>query len=210
VIVKVFDADKNESVLFRAEQVILATPQYVNKHLLPGRETALSAFHYAPWLVATLVLKELPAGSGAPLCWDNVIFAGKGLGYINAQHQSLALQHKKQVITYYCAFDGPDTLTLRKELYTRDEVYWQEFVLSDLRKAHPYIDEWLENMTIQRWGHGMISPVRGFLSGQELKAAQEPIHPRILLAHTDLAGMSLFEEAFHQGISAADQCYSMQ
>jgi hypothetical protein len=204
--VKVFDAQKNESVLYRAEKVVLATPQYVNEYLLPGRETVLPAFHYSPWLVATLVLKEMPAGSGASLCWDNVIFAGKGLGYINARHQSLAIKQEKQVITYYCAFDGPDALALRKELYRRDAAYWQEFVLSDLRSAHPFIDSWLESMTIQRWGHGMISPVKGFLSGPELKAAREPVHPRIIMAHSDLAGMSLFEEAFHQGISAADQC----
>jgi hypothetical protein len=206
VAVKVFDAPKNESVLYRAEKVVLATPQYVNKHLLPGQEMNISGFHYAPWLVATLVLKEMPAGSGMPLCWDNVIFAGKGLGYINARHQSLAIKQEKQVITYYCAFDGPDALALRKELYARDEAYWQEFVLSDLRSAHPFIDHWLESMTIQRWGHGMISPVKGFLSGPELKAAREPVHPRIIMAHSDLAGMSLFEEAFHQGISAADRC----
>lgn len=206
VAVKVFDEAKNESVLIRAEKVVLATPQYVNKHLLPKPTAQLAAFHYAPWLVATLVLKEMPPGSGMTLCWDNVIHGAKGLGYINALHQSYAQQHAKQVITYYCAFDGPDALTLRKELYARDEAYWQEYVLSDLRTAHPHMDEWLESMTIQRWGHGMISPVKGFLSGPDLKAAREAVHPRIILAHTDLAGMSLFEEAFHQGIAAADLC----
>ncbi|HLP92513.1 MAG TPA: FAD-dependent oxidoreductase [Saprospiraceae bacterium] len=207
--VKVFDAAKNESVLIRAEKVVLATPQYVNKHLLPNTNTRAEAFHYAPWLVATLVLREMPAGSGTPLCWDNVMHGAKGLGYINAQHQSHALQHAKQVITYYCAFDGPDALALRRELYTRDEAHWQEFVLSDLRQAHPNIGEWLESMTIQRWGHGMISPVKGFLSGPALRGARESAHPRIILAHTDLAGMSLFEEAFHQGISAADRCHDL-
>jgi protoporphyrinogen oxidase len=209
VTVKVFDAVKNESVLFRAEKVILATPQYVNKHVLPKPTTKLDAFHYAPWLVATLALHKLPSGSGTPLCWDNVIHGAKGLGYINAQHQSVAQLRKRQVITFYCAFDGPDALTLRKELYTRDEAHWQEFVLSDLRQAHPTIDEWLESMTIQRWGHGMISPVKGFLSGPELRDVRKPIHPRIILAHTDLAGMSLFEEAFHQGLSAAEKCLDL-
>lgn len=206
VMVKVFDVGKNESVMYRAEQVILATPQYVNKHLLPNRKAALSAFHYAPWLVATLVLKEMPAGSGTPLCWDNVIYGARGLGYINTQHQLLKQVHDRQIITYYCAFEGPDALALRRELYTRDEAHWQEFVLSDLRQAHPSIDEWLETMIIQRWGHGMISPVKGFLSGPELIAARESFHPSIILAHTDLAGMSLFEEAFHQGLAAAEQC----
>lgn len=204
VAVKVYDAAQNRSILFLAEKVILATPQFVNQRLLPNRPLDLSTFHYAPWLVATLVLRDLPGSAGMPLSWDNVIFQGKGLGYINTQHQSVAQIHPKTVITYYCAFDGPDPLALRRELYQKGEEYWQQFVLDDLRQAHPAIDTLLESIDIQRWGHGMISPVPGFIFGQVLAQARQPIGNRIYLAHSDLSGMSLFEEAFHQGLEAAE------
>ncbi len=206
VVVKAYDAVQNRSILFRAEKVILATPQFVNQRLLPERPLDLSAFHYAPWLVATLVLRDLPTGSGMPLCWDNVIFQGKGLGYINTLHQSVAQQHPKYVITYYCAFDGPDLPALRRELYEKDTAYWQQYILEDLHQAHPTIDSQLESIDIQRWGHGMISPRPGFIWGPALAIARQPLDGRIFFAHSDLSGMSLFEEAFHQGLVAADHC----
>ncbi len=206
VAVKVYDAQQNRSILFRAEKVILATPQFVNQRLLPARSLDLTRFHYAPWLVATLVLRDLPPSAGMPLSWDNVIFKGKGLGYINTLHQSIAQRHPKHVITYYCAFDGPDLLALRRELYQKDTAYWQQFVLDDLRQAHPNIESLLESMDIQRWGHGMVSPVPGFIFGATLANARQSLDDRIYFAHSDLSGMSLFEEAFHQGLEAARHC----
>lgn len=202
VAVQVYDAAQSCSILFHAEKVILATPQFVNQRLLPGRNLDLSTFHYAPWLVATLVLRALPPSSGMPLCWDNVLFQGKGLGYINTLHQSVAQRHPKYVLTYYCAFDGPDPLALRRELYQKDTAHWQQYILDDLRQAHPDIESLLESMDIQRWGHGMISPVPGFIFGSALAQARQPLGGRIYFAHSDLSGMSLFEEAFHQGLEA--------
>jgi hypothetical protein len=206
VAVNVYDAAQNRSILIRAEKVILACPQFVNQRLLPARPLDLTAFHYAPWLVATLVLRELPSNSGMPICWDNVIFKGKGLGYINTLHQSVAQRHAKFVLTYYCALDGPDLLALRRALYQKDAAHWQQFILDDLRQAHPNIESVLESMDIQRWGHGMISPVPGFIFGAALAQARQDLEGRIFFAHSDLSGMSLFEEAFHQGLTAAAAC----
>ncbi len=204
VFATVYDAAGDCSVRFTAEKVVLATPQFVNQRLLPARRIDLSAFHYAPWLVATLVLRELPDASGMPLCWDNVIYKGKGLGYINTLHQSVAQRNARQVITCYHAFDGPAAQALRRELYRRNTGYWQRYILDDLRQAHPGIESQVESMDIQRWGHGMISPVPGFLFGDALAAARQPLGRRIFFAHSDLSGMSLFEEAFHQGVAAAE------
>jgi hypothetical protein len=49
----------------------------------------------------------------------------------------------------------------------------------------------------------MVSPVPGFIFGEERKAAAQPIEGKVFFAHTDLSGISVFEEAFHQGIDAA-------
>ena len=38
-----------------------------------------------------------------------------------------------------------------------------------------------------------------------LEKAKTPIDNQIFFAHSDLSGVSIFEEAFHQGINAAKQ-----
>ena len=55
-----------------------------------------------------------------------------------------------------------------------------------------------------RWGHAMIEPAPGFLWGEARRRARAPIGA-IHFAHTDLSGIALFEEAFHQGARAADE-----
>jgi hypothetical protein len=46
-------------------------------------------------------------------------------------------------------------------------------------------------------------PVPGFINGQARRDAARPIGDRIFFAHTDLSGISIFEEAFYSGIDAA-------
>jgi hypothetical protein len=48
------------------------------------------------------------------------------------------------------------------------------------------------------WGHGMIRPVPGFLWGPQRRAALAP-DPPVYFAHSDMSGLSLFEEAFYRG-----------
>ncbi len=205
VSVKIYNEKSDKSLIINAEKVILATPQFVNQRLLPSRKINLDAFHYAPWLVATLTLSEKLTSSSVAMCWDNVIFKGKGLGYINTQHQHLAQKTAKNVITYYCAFDGEDSLKIRRDLYKKSEQDWIKFIVKDLSQAHPNIESLIENVEIQLWGHGMISPKPNFIFGENRESAAKTIENRIFFAHSDLSGMSLFEEAFHQGIDVVEK-----
>ena len=81
--------------------------------------------------------------------------------------------------------------------------HWKALVLSDLKIAHPDIDQYISTIEIHRIAHGMISPVPNFLKSKSLKEASKNIDNKIFFAHSDLAGISIFEEAFHQGIDAA-------
>jgi hypothetical protein len=45
----------------------------------------------------------------------------------------------------------------------------------------------------------------GFILGEERHEAAQSIENKIFFAHTDLSGISVFEEGFYQGISAAKQ-----
>ena len=51
----------------------------------------------------------------------------------------------------------------------------------------------------------MISPAPGFIFGEAKQKAKQNIDRKIYFAHTDLSGISIFEEAFHQGINAVNQ-----
>ncbi len=204
-VVMAFDDVKKESVEIIADKVIMATPQFVNQYLLPGRKQLAKAFNYAPWILATLTLKDIPDAYSYPLCWDNVIYGGKGLGYIYDQHQQVRQLQQKKVITYYYSLSTADLRKARREVYQKPQEYWRQIIISDLKTAHPDIEALTEEIQIHRLGHGMISPVPGFITGEALREAGQPIEGKIYFAHSDLSGISIFEEAFHQGINVVKQ-----
>jgi hypothetical protein len=51
----------------------------------------------------------------------------------------------------------------------------------------------------------MVSPVPGFIFGSAKKEASKNICGKIFFAHSDLSGISIFEEAFHQGINVVNK-----
>jgi hypothetical protein len=51
----------------------------------------------------------------------------------------------------------------------------------------------------------MIAPRPGFVWGKQKQLAAMPIGNKIFFAHSDLSGISIFEEAFYQGIRAAKE-----
>ncbi len=62
----------------------------------------------------------------------------------------------------------------------------------------PDLDGAILRIDVWRWGHAMISPTPGFLSEPaRLVARNTP--PPIFRAHSDLSGLSLFEEAHYWG-----------
>lgn len=205
VVAKAFDDATKTSVEIIADKIIMSSPQFVNQYLMPNRKAFTKDFHYTPWLLATLIVDELPDNNSFPLSWDNVIYGSKGLGYVYDQHQTLNQVQDKKVITYYFSFSSGDLKKTRKELYKKDKEYWKQFVLNDLKIAHPDIEEYTEDIEIFLLGHGMISPAPGFIFGNAKKQAKQNIEKKIYFAHSDLSGISIFEEAFHQGISVVNE-----
>jgi hypothetical protein len=200
-----YDALTKTSTRIIANQVLMATPQFVNQYLLKDRKEMTSNFHYTPWLLATLVVNNLDDNASFPLSWDNVIHGSKGLGYVYDQQQDLQQIHTKKVITYYYSFSSGDLKKIRREMYTKDQEYWKKMVFDDLKMAHPTIELVTESMAVHLLGHAMISPVPGFIFGNAKKVASQTIENKIYFAHTDLSGISIFEEAFHQGINAVNK-----
>jgi hypothetical protein len=209
IAVKTFDLKKNTSMVFRADKVIMASPQYVNQKLLkniprPGFD--VSKLHYSPWLIANLTVNEIPtAVKGMVLCWDNVAYNTPSVGYVNANQQDIKLVEAKKVITYYLPLCDKEPRLARLAAYTRTYEQWLDIVITEMEQMHPGITEHIEQADLWLWGHGMIAPSVNYIWGNNRQHAKAGIDDKIFFAHTDLSGISIFEEAFHQGIRAAQQ-----
>jgi phytoene dehydrogenase-like protein len=206
VLVDWFDAAKNMVVQTQAKAVIMATPQFVNQYVVQSeRKIDVKDFEYAPWLVANLTVHgTLDERRGEPLCWDNVVYGSDSLGYVHAGHQQLAMPKEKTVLTYYKPLASGDATAQRKQMQQSKWADCSQSVFADLQSAHPTLKQNTENLDVFLWGHGMIKPKPGFIWRDSRAAVAQPIANKIYFAHSDMGGVSVFEEAFAQGIRAAE------
>ncbi len=176
------------------DAVILATPSYVTGRLLGRRPFAVQA----PWLVVNLALHKEPLG--ATDAWNNVAVDSTSVGYVDATHQRLAAAGPPHWTWY-----EPLPAAERAWLLQADYETLVSRALTDLRRMHPDIDACVARADVWRWGHGTVIPAPGTQFGEERRAFQSGLSPRVALAHTDLGGLPFFEEAQHQGVLAAER-----
>ncbi|MEZ6013701.1 MAG: FAD-dependent oxidoreductase [Planctomycetota bacterium] len=203
--VEAVDVATFERVSWRAEHVVLATPQFVNLRTLaedPARD-ARATFRYGPWVVANLDLPAPPPEFGFPRCWDNVRYGSASLGYVDATHQ-LDRAERGAVWTWYLPVTDRDERAARAALLAAPWEHWRDLVLADLRGPHPDLAERVRRIDVRRFGHAMVRPSPGWLWSGARERAAEAIG-RVHFAHTDLSGMALFEEAHWQGTRAAEE-----
>jgi phytoene dehydrogenase-like protein len=192
----------------QCEHVIFAAPTFVAPYVIQGMRAP--NFTYSPWLVANLTLNRWPEDRGAPPAWDNVLRAGAGLGYVVATHQALrARDDGPTVWTYYHALATRDPATERRQLLSATWTDWVERIVNELEPAHPNIRRCVTNVDMMRFGHAMVRPTVGFLSS-EARRSTSWVPPGIHLAHSDISGLSLFEEAQYRGAAAADAVLATQ
>jgi len=192
---------------FHADQVVFAAPHFLARHLIrPYRDSLprhLAEFEYGTWMVANLFLRDRPGGQGFPPAWDNVLYDSPSLGYVVATHQR-GLERGPTVFTYYHPMCDADPRAARARLLGLDWQACADVALTDLARAHPDIHSLVERLDVMRWGHAMIRPRPGFLWGGARAKAVRP-YRAIHFAHSDLSGVSLFEEAFYHGVRAAEE-----
>lgn len=199
-----------------AAQLVLALPLFAAARILERPPAALgaaaSAMRHAPWLVANLHCERPPIDrGGAPPSWDNVLYRSAALGYVDAMHQSLRPHPGPTVLTAYWALGGDDAAqaaTARRQLLVDHAEDWATRVLADLTRAHPDLTRHVHRIDLMRYGHAMSVPVPGLRGHAGLRTLAEPQH-RIHFAHADLAGYSVFEEAFFHGTRAAADVVKM-
>lgn len=209
VLIDAYQTEEKRSVRRLAKTVIWAAPVFqaplVFREMKPDLATAISAFEYAPWLVANLSLRGFPIERrGASLSWDNVLYDSNSLGYVVATHQQLALHQEQTVFTWYNALSDGSPDAERRRLLKTPWATWAEQILAELSRPHPDIRQQTTRLDLIRWGHAMVRPRTGFIwsqARQQLLQNQD----RILFAHSDLSGYSVFEEANYHGVLAAEQ-----
>lgn len=187
-----------------APHVVMALPLFVAARVMPSPPLALHAaarLTRAPWLVANLQLDEplVDRLVGAPASWDNVRFDGdpRSLGYVDAMHQSTRPHPGPTVLTAYWALPPADRPGLAQEDWRR----WASRVIADLAPVHPDLPAKVRRADLVRLGHAMAVPAPGVRSHAALQALREA-RGRVRFAHADLAGYSVFEEAYTAGVRA--------
>jgi hypothetical protein len=137
------------------------------------------------------------------------MFQSKSLGYVNACHQHLAKNSQGFVLTYYLPLVDLPVKEARK--YAREKTHedWVKEIVLDFKVAHQDIEKYITNIDVKIWGHGMIKPVPNFIFNADKDIYSKPIDNKLFFAHTDLSGVSIFEEGFSQGINAAKQIIAL-
>lgn len=201
-----FDVKESRLKRINAGQCILAVPQFVAGRILQD-EARIRKVHehlqYAPWMVANIRTEELEERTGYALSWDNVLYNSPSLGYVEATHQQVEQSKAKKNLTYYLPLTDKSPVEERKAALERTHADWVKMIVADLDKVHPDVAESIEEVNVMIWGHAMIKPLPGLTHGNIRQELGASVNDRIHFAHTDLAGNSLFEEAFYQGLTAA-------
>ncbi|KGQ18762.1 Membrane protein [Lysobacter dokdonensis DS-58] len=195
----------------RADHAVSAMPLHVLARIWPGMrdsgyDPATHASPHAAWLVSNFLVDGYPTElPGETLAWDNVVHGGRGLGYVVSTHQLLRVAPAaRSVFTAYQSLDRISPQQARTWLMRASAEELRAEAASDLSSA--YGDQlWrrTKQLSITVRGHAMAIPTPGYLDNAGL-AALRGLDGRVRIAHADLSGYSIFEEAAWWGVRAAE------
>jgi hypothetical protein len=199
-----------------AAQCVLALPLRVAARLLQSPTEAFKALAsstpYAAWVMVNAAIAE-PLDErriDVPAAWDSVVFGSSALGYVDAGHQSLTATPARsgpRVLTHYRALGVGKAAA--QQLLDAPWTQWRDAMLSDLAEPHPDLAAKLLRCDVFRYGHAMSVPTPGRLrlatSGALAELARRGLSDRMAYAHSDLAGYSVFEEAYTAGVRVANR-----
>ena len=203
-------ADRVSTYTVHARRAICAMPLYVARHVVAGladdrAQAAATRRPVAPWLVANFAMSRFPdEDEGAALAWDNVVYGSSGLGYVVSTHQEIRVAPSPSTIfTAYRALTGQAPDDARRWLDRASASEVGTLAADELRAVYGWrLAPCVDRVDITVRGHAMATPVPGTLNDPALRALRAA-DGRILYAHADLSGYSVFEEAAWWGWQAA-------
>ena len=212
--VDVLDSKSKTASRLIADHVICAMPLHVAAHVVTninalGFDLKQHGAHHAPWQISNFLIHRFPDEPAPhPLAWDNVVYGSRSLGFVNSTHQLIrAAKPEHCAFTAYHAYAGEDPKLVRQRLQqaTGDELY--AIAAQDLDAAYGWgnrlkAQQYVQQVEITLRGHAMSSPTIGFLQNVGLQNLITQ-GSRIQFAHSDLSGLSIFEEAAWWGDVAA-------
>jgi hypothetical protein len=202
---------EQRAIRVRARQAIAATPLFVLQHVLAdssqyGFVGSRDVPAYAPWLVANFLLHAFPEEQGGTgLAWDNVVYDEPGLGYVVSTHQDIRMSRpERTAYTAYYALSDMTPEQARHWLLGASVSELTRMASRDLRLAYGWrLPLCVDRVAMTVRGHAMAVPRPGFLSAAGRLALRNREAGPIFFAHSDLSGLSLFEEAAWWGYRAA-------
>lgn len=210
-VISYYSQKEDKVYSIKCRSVVAAVPQFILKRICDSKiiaaSTTVKPKKYTPWVVANLTVTEVPPVKNMPLAWDNVSFYSRSLGYIHANHQDIHQFHKQRNLTYYRPLDDGDETRERQKAMERTSDDWRTFILEDIEKVHPGLNKYIKEIKVWVWGHGMICPTVDYIWGRERFEKRKGI-ANFYTVHTDQSGISIFEEAFYQGMKAGESIVS--
>ena len=206
------DTTGASTFVVHARRAICAMPLFVARHVVEALRNdagfvARPSPRVAPWMVANFVLRRHPEElDGASLAWDNVLYGSDGLGYVVSTHQQIRVAPSSStVFTAYRALADRSPDDARRWMDTASASEIGTLAAAELRAVYGWrFAPCVERVDVTLRGHAMASPAPGTLADAGLRALRDS-DGRILYAHADLSGYSVFEEAAWWGWRAAER-----
>lgn len=191
----------------RARAAVVACPKHITGRIVPemarGAWQSYRRFRYGALLMGAAHVKRTPVLRGAPLAWYNTARCRLLQGFLVADYNSERWRGgdpgRPNVLCLWAPLAGRAT---RADLLLRPWTHWADRMAADLEFMVPGLLADVTRLDVYAWGHHMVIPYPGFLTGPALKAVSRPLG-RIFFAHSDRNGMPSFELAARAGHDAA-------
>jgi hypothetical protein len=154
-------------------------------------------------------VRRTPVLKGAPLAWFNSADGRLAQGFLVADYNSDRWRQgdaaRPNVLCLWAPLAGRAT---RADLLQEPWSHWADLLADDLESMVPGIGADLTRLDVYAWGHHMVVPYPGFLTGDLRARLTRPLG-RITFAHSDRNGMPSFELATRSGHDAAQEALAI-
>jgi hypothetical protein len=193
----------------RARAVVIACPKHITGRMVPemgvADRTLWRDLRYGALLMGAASVKRTPVLKGAPIGWynwgDGKLMQGFLVGDYNSDRWRQGDPSRPNVLCLWAPLDGRAT---RAELLEKPWSHWADRLADDLEFMVPGIHRDLTRLDVHVWGHHMVIPYPGLLTGEARGRMCRPLG-RIAFAHSDRHGMPSYELATHAGHLAAQE-----